>query len=158
MKFSEMQYERPELEAVKAELSVGGEVTVKDLELNEIASIWRTGEVVDGETVLYVSDKDVELDTSLTQQKLVTAYSTSGQETVWKIIEGEDVISLENTTGGVIVKALGTGKATIMATCGNVRKAVSVTVYEGKPETDVLIRRSTSLAGVALPFAYDPNR
>ena len=123
--------------SVKAELSVGGEVTVKDLELNEIASIWRTGEVVDGETVLYVSDKDVELDTSLTQQKLVTAYSTSGQETVWKIIEGEDVISLENTTGGVIVKALGTGKATIMATCGNVRKAVSVTVYEGKPETDV---------------------
>ncbi len=123
--------------SVKAEFSVSGEVTVKSLELNEIASVWRTGEVVDGETVLYVSDESIELDTSITTKKQVTAYSTSGQEIIWELGSGADVVSLENTTGGVIVKALRAGKATLVATCGNQRRVVDVTVYEGKPDTDI---------------------
>lgn len=123
--------------SVKAELSVGGEVTVENLQLNEIASVWRTGEVVDGETVLYVSDNAVELDTSLATEKQVTAYSTSGQTIAWELVEGDDVVSLENTTGGVIIKTLKAGKAVLIATCGNQKKAIDVTVHEGDPETDV---------------------
>ncbi len=123
--------------SVKAEFSVSGEVTVNNLELNEIASVWRTGEVVDGETVLYVSHDNVELDTSICTQKQVTAYSTSGQDISWKLEGSEGVVSLENTTGGVIVKALGAGKATLTATCGNQRKVINVTVYSGTPETDI---------------------
>lgn len=123
--------------SVKAELSVGGEVTVENLELNEIASVWRTGEFVDGETVLYVSDNAVELDTSLATEKQVTAYSTSGQEVVWELSEGDDVVSIENTTGGVILNTLKAGKAVLIATCGNQRRAIDVTVHEGDPETDV---------------------
>lgn len=123
--------------SVKAEFSVSGEVTVKNLELNEIASVWRTGEVVDGETVLYVSDEAIELDTSITTEKQVTAYSTSGQEIIWSLGSGNDIVSLENTTGGVIVKALKAGKATLIATCGNQKKVIDVTVYEGNPDTDI---------------------
>ncbi len=123
--------------SVKAEFSVSGEVTVNNLELNEIASVWRTGDVVDGETVLYVSHDNVELDTSICTQKQVTAYSTSGQDISWKLEGSEGVVSLENTTGGVIVKALGAGKATLTATCGNQRKVINVTVYSGTPETDI---------------------
>ncbi len=123
--------------SVKAELSVGGEVTVNNLVLNEIASVWRTGEVVDGETVLYISDSAIELDTAITTKKQVTAYSTSGQDITWEIGSGNDVISLENTTGGVIVNALKAGKATIIATCGNQRRVIDVSVYEGKPESDI---------------------
>ncbi len=123
--------------SVKAELSVGGEVTVTNLELNQMASVWRTGEVVEGETVLYVSDEAVELDTSITTEKQVTAYSTSGEEIIWTIGSGEDIISLENTTGGVIIHTLKAGKATVIATCGNQKKVVSVTVYDGSPETDI---------------------
>ena len=123
--------------SVKAELSVGGEVTLKNLELNEIASVWRTGEVVDGETVLYVSADKVELDTSITTEKLVTAYSTSAQDITWEIVSGNDVVALENTTGGVIIKALKSGKAVLTATCGNQKKTVNITVYDGKPETDI---------------------
>ena len=123
--------------SVKAELSVGGEVTVENLQLNEIASVWRTGEVVDGETVLYVSDNAVELDTSLATEKQVTAYSTSGQAIAWELAEGDDVVSLENITGGVIIKTLKAGKAVLIATCGNQKKAIDVTVHEGDPETDV---------------------
>ncbi len=123
--------------SVKAEFSVGGEVTVKNLVLNEIASVWRTGEVVDGETVLYISNESVELDTSIATEKQVTAYSTSGQEIIWSLASGEGIVSLENTTGGVIVKALSAGKATLIATCGNQRRVIDVTVYAGSPETDI---------------------
>ena len=123
--------------SVGAELSVGGEATVESLVLNEIASVWRTGEVVEGETVLYVSDNTVELDTCITGKKLVTAYSTSGEEITWEILDGKEFISLENTTGGVIINALAPGKATILVTCGNQRKIVEAVVYEGNPDTDI---------------------
>ena len=123
--------------SVKAELSVGGQVTVKNLELNEIASVWRTGEVVDGETVLYISHDTLELDTAIATQKQVTAYSTSGQDITWQVENGAGVISLEETTGGVIVKALGAGTATLIATCGNQKRSTNVTVYAGNPETDI---------------------
>ena len=123
--------------SVKAEFSVGGQVTVKNLELNEIASVWRTGEVVDGETVLYISNETLELDTAITTQKQVTAYSTSGQEIDWDIQSGAGVIAIEETTGGVVVKALSAGKATIVATCGNKKKTTDITVYAGNPETDI---------------------
>lgn len=123
--------------SVKAEFSVSGEVTVDSLELNEIASVWRTDDSVDGETVLYISDENLELDTSITTEKQVTAYSTSGAEITWKLVEGNDVVSIENTTGGVIVKELKPGKATLVATCGNQKKKITVTVYQSSPETDI---------------------
>ena len=123
--------------SVKAEISVGGEVTVKSLELNEIASVWRTGEVVDGETVLYVSDDVVELDTSIATAKQVTAYSTSGQEIAWELVSGEGIVALDKTTGGVKVNALSAGKATLTATCGNQKKYINVTVYESSPKFDI---------------------
>ena len=123
--------------STKAEFKVGGEVTVNSLELNEIGTIWRDGEAVDGETVLYISDESVALDTVITNEKLVTAYSTSGAEITWEIKDGSDKISLENTTGGVIVKALSAGKATLIVTCGNQRRLINVTVYTGAPDSDI---------------------
>ena len=123
--------------SVKAEFAVSGEVTVENLVLNEIQSVWRDGEAIDGETVLYVSDEAVELDTFMTQKKQITAYSTSRQEITWELESGNDIVSLENTTGGVVVIAHKPGRANIIVTCGNQRKAVSVTVYEGAPDTDI---------------------
>ena len=123
--------------STKAEFKVGGEVTVNNLELNEIGTIWRDGEAVDGETVLYISDEAVELDTSITKEKLVTAYSTSGAEITWEVKDGGDKISIENTTGGVIVKALAPGKATLEVICGNQRRLINVTVYTGSPDSDI---------------------
>ena len=123
--------------STKAEFKVGGEVTVNSLELNEIGTIWRDGEAAEGETVLYISDEAVALDTVITNEKLVTAYSTSGAEITWEIKDGSDKISLENTTGGVIVKALSAGKATLIVTCGNQRRLINVTVYTGAPDSDI---------------------
>ena len=133
--------------SVKASLSVGGEVTVENLTLNEIASVWRTGEVVEGETVLYISDEAVQLDTNLTTEKQVTAYSTSGTDITWELASGEGIVSLENITGGVIVKALAAGKATLIATCGNQKKEVDVTVYSGSPDSDVAFKSDGIISG-----------
>ncbi len=133
--------------SVKAELSVGGEVTVKELVFNEIASVWRTGEVVDGETVLYISNGSVELDTDITTEKLVTAYSTSGQEITWTLKSGEDVVTLETTTGGVILKALKAGKAILVAGCGNQTRVIEVTVYDANPETDIAFGADGIISG-----------
>ena len=123
--------------SVKAEIKVGGEVTVESLVLNEIASVWRDFEPVDGETVLYVSEESAELDTSITTEKLITAYSTSGEEITWEIISGSQFVSIEQTTGGVIAKALGAGQATLLVTCGNQKKVVKLTVHKGSPESDI---------------------
>ena len=123
--------------SVKAEIKVGGEVTVESLVLNEIASVWRDFEPVDGETVLYVSEESAELDTSITTEKLITAYSTSGEEITWEIISGSQFVSIEQTTGGVIAKALGAGQATLLVTCGNQKKVVKLTVHNGSPESDI---------------------
>ena len=123
--------------SVKAEIKVGGEVTVESLVLNEIASVWRDFEPVDGETVLYVSEENAELDTSITTEKLITAYSTSGEEITWEIISGSQFVSIEQTTGGVIAKALGAGQATLLVTCGNQKKIVKLTVHNGNPESDI---------------------
>ena len=123
--------------SVKAEITVGGEVTVENLVLNEIASVWRDFEPVDGETVLYVSEESAELDTSITTEKLITAYSTSGEAITWEITSGSQFVSIEETTGGVIAKALGQGQATLLVTCGNQKKVVKLTVHSGSPESDI---------------------
>ena len=133
--------------SVKAEFAVDGEVTIESLTLNEIASVWRDDEASDGETVLYISDEAVELDTCITLQKPVTAYSTSGQEIIWELQSGSEYVSLETKTGGVIVKALAPGKAILTATCGNQRKTVSITVYNGTPETDIPFNSTGIVSG-----------
>ena len=123
--------------SVKAEFSVDKEVTVENLVLNEIGSIWRDFEPVEGETVLYISDETVELDTTITNEKLVTAYSTSGEEIVWELVSGSQYVEFEKTLGGVKLKALGAGKATLTASCGNQKKVIDVNVYASSPETDI---------------------
>ena len=133
--------------SVKAEFSTDKAVTVEHLELNEISSVWRDGEGVDGETVLYISDESVELDTCITKEREITAFSTSAQEITWELASGNNVVALENKTGGVTVKALGTGKATILVTCGNQRRVIDVTVYNGTPETDIPFESSGVISG-----------
>ena len=133
--------------STKAEFKVGGEVTVNSLELNEIGTIWRDGEAAEGETVLYISDESVALDTFITNEKLITAYSTSGAEITWEIKDGGDKISIENTTGGVIVKALDPGKATLAVTCGNQRRLINITVYTGSPDSDMSFSADGIISG-----------
>lgn len=141
--------------SVGAEFSVDGEVTVESLTVNQIASVWRDEASISGETVLYVSEQEVELDTYITNQKAITAYATSGEQISWELESGSDFISLENTTGGVIVKALKAGKATLKVSCGNQQKLVGVTVYEGAPESDIPFASSGIVSGTWIAKGAD---
>ena len=133
--------------SVKAEFKTDGEIVVDNLTLNEIGTIWRTGEVVEGETVLYISDENAELDTSITKEKEITAYSTSGEKISWVLESGSEYIALTETAGGVVIKALRPGKATLTASCGNQKKLVNVTVYSGTPESDIAFDSEGIISG-----------
>lgn len=136
--------------SVKAEFAVSDTVTVESLKVNEIASVWRTFEAVEGETVLYVSEQDVKMDTVITNEKLVTAYSTAGGEISWEIVEGENIVSFENVIGGIKLKSLAPGKATIKVTCGRQEKLVEVEVLSGTPKTDIPFKADGIISGTWL--------
>ena len=133
--------------SVKAEFAVSGEVTVESLTVKEVASVWRTFEPVAGETVLYVSEQEVKMDTAITNEKLLTAYSTAGGDIAWEIVEGEYLISLEEVTGGVKVKALASGKATLKVTCGQKEKLIDINIFAGNPNSDLEFKSNGIIAG-----------
>ncbi len=136
--------------SVKAELKVSDAVTVEKLTVNEIASTWRTFDAVEGETVLYVSEQDVKMDTVITTEKLVTAYSTAGGDITWEILEGNDVVSYESVTGGIKLKALKAGTAKLKVTCGQKEKLINVEVLTGTPNTDINFTANGIVSGTWL--------
>jgi len=134
--------------SVGASFYAAGEVTVEELYVNEIASVWRDAELSEGgDTVLYISHESVELSKQLTTEKEVAVYATTDDEMVWTVEEGEDVVEVIPSTRGAIVKALGVGKATVSVVCGNAKKTVEVTVYDGQLDTDLVFTEKGVISG-----------
>lgn len=133
--------------SIGASLSVTDEVTVQSLSVNQIGTVWRDESIQTEETVLYVSQENVELSNALTNEKEVTVYATSGGEVVWTVEEGEDVVEVTPTTKGAIFKALSTGKATVSVVCGNATKTILVTVYGGTLDSDIEFASEGILSG-----------
>ena len=133
--------------SVKAEFSASETVTVDSLKINEIGTVWRTFEPVEGETVLYVSDEEVEMDTVITNEKLLTAYSTAGGDITWEIVEGQSVVSFEEVIGGIKLKALSSGNASLKVTCGQQEKTIQVKVYGGTPNSDIPFNSTGIVSG-----------
>lgn len=133
--------------SVGASLHSSGDVTVEELKVNQIASVWRDENVQTDETVLYLSQESVELSMSLTNEKEVTVYATSGGEVQWAIEAGEDVVSVTPTSRGAVIKALKAGTATVTVSCGNAQKTVSVTVYDGAMNSDVAFDGNGIISG-----------
>ena len=133
--------------SVGASFHTTGEVTVEELSVNHIASVWRDESVKTEDTMLYISQENVELSKNLTNEKEVTVYATSGGEVEWTIESGEDVVSVTPTSRGAIIKALKVGTASILVTCGNAQKTVSVSVYDGTIESDVAFDSTGIISG-----------
>ncbi|MBQ8294948.1 MAG: GH32 C-terminal domain-containing protein [Clostridia bacterium] len=133
--------------SVGASLGVSDEVTVESLTVNQISSVWRDETAETEETVLYLSQETVELSTQLTTQKEVTVYATSGGEVTWTVEEGDDVVAVEQTARGAVLTAKKAGQATVSVTCGNAKKTVAVTVYDGEMESDVLFTNEGIISG-----------
>lgn len=124
--------------ATGASLSVGGEVTVEEMTVNRIASVWRNDSVTD-ETVLYVDRTDVKLDRTLTTSCDVLAYTASGADITWEIVSGDEYITLTETAEGATIMSKGKGTAVVRATSGNASRDITVTVSDGSIETDLPI-------------------
>lgn len=124
--------------AAGASLSVGGEVTVEEMTVNRIASVWRDDSVTD-ETVLYVDRTDVKLDRSLTTSCDVLAYTASGADITWEIVSGDEYITLTTTAEGATITSRAKGTAVVRATSGNASRDITVTVSDGSIETDLPI-------------------
>ncbi|MBR1867061.1 MAG: hypothetical protein IJ800_00565 [Clostridia bacterium] len=131
--------------AIDSSLSVGGEVTAT-LSANVISSIWRSDVSAD-ESVLYISDSEIDLDLTLAKEKSVMAYSTSSVDIEWSILSGENVVRVEKTSYGATVVAKSGGVATVEAKCGNAVKQVKVSVYDGSVDSDLTFSTAGIIAG-----------
>ena len=131
--------------ATNNSLSVGGQVTAT-VEVNTVGTVWRN-DVASGESVLYVSESEVNLDLTIAKQKSVMAYSTSGTDVEWSVIDGVGVVGLEKTSYGVVMTAKSGGFAVVEAKCGNAVKQVKVTVYQGTADSDLTFGSEDVVAG-----------
>lgn len=122
--------------ATGASLSVGGDVTVNDLTVNGIGTVWRTAGEAE-ETVLYLESTDIRLDTSLTPSKEIFAYATSGGDFTWEILSGEDFITLTPTAHGAMIASKQAGNAVVRVTSGNASREIQVAVTAGQIESDL---------------------
>lgn len=102
-----------------------GDLNIIELKVNTIASTWREND----DSLLFVSDTNIELSTSLTVQKEITV--VSGGEAEYEIVSGSDVAELTENEFGFTVKALAAGNAVIRVTSGEKTKLVDVTVHSG---------------------------
>lgn len=132
--------------SVSASVVSSGEVTIENLIVNEIGSVWREkGAPI--ETVLYLSEESVELSLNLTTQKEVTVYATTDEELTWSIASGEEIVEIEPTAHGVLIKAKAVGAAQVLVTCGDKQKTVDVTVYGGNFVGDIELSDAGILSG-----------
>ena len=131
--------------AVNSSLTVGGALTAS-LDVNVISSVWR-GQPVEGESVLYMSDSQINLDLELATRKNVVAYSTSGEDVEWKVLSGAGVCEVKKTLAGATIVAKSGGVAVVEARCGNAAKEVVVRVYSGKADSDIRFSADGVVAG-----------
>ena len=130
--------------AVGAEFTADGVVTA-NITVNKIASVWNEGG--SAETILYVDAEAVELDKTLTPERAVMAYSTSGADIEWAVESGASVVTVEKTATGAKLKALGTGDAVIAVTSGNAAKRITVKVYDGDADSDLTFAQTGIVSG-----------
>lgn len=111
-------------------LTSENDITLLELKVNEIGSIWRER----GETSeFYVSETSVELSTELTTEREITVV---GKDFTYEITEG-DAAELIPTDTGFKIKAVTSGTATVEVRCGEFKRTIDVTVYSGYADSDL---------------------
>ena len=133
--------------STQAELNVSGEVTIKNLEVNEIKSVFKDEQASDKEGIVYISKDNIRLDLDLTNSENVLFYTTLNETPTWNIKSGEDVIDIVPTDKGVSVSAKTVGEAVIELVCGNVVKEINVKVETGSSVSDIEFEKEGIVSG-----------
>ena len=137
----------PSIYSTKATLEVSGDVTINNLMVNEIKSVYDRGDVPSDEGILYVNKDFVRLDLDLTKEDKILYYTTLEAVPTCEIVSGEGVVSFETSKEGIVVKALSTGEAELKITCAGKEKNVTVKVDSGRVESDILFSKDGIIGG-----------
>ena len=112
-------------------LTAESDITVLELNVNAIGSIWRD----DGSSgEFYVSESRVELGTELSTEREITVV---GDDVTYEVTSGIDVVELVPTTVGFRIKALAAGDAVVEVKSGERTRTIDVTVYSGAADSDL---------------------
>ena len=120
-----------------AELNVSGNVTITNLDVNKIKSVYYDEDLVTNEGVVYISQENVRLDLNLTNKEDILFYTTLNSKPSWEIVEGSDIVKMVETAKGIELEALANGEATIKVECGKVIKTINVKVETGQTISDI---------------------
>ncbi len=131
--------------SLNASLKVNQEASLTTLKVNNISSVWKNSQT--DESVIYLSEDELNLDMKLTTSKKIIAHDSLNKDLNWSITSGEDVISLEKTTYGAKITSLKIGVAEISVSNGNDNKIVHVNVEGGTPSTDLEFSSSSIKSG-----------
>lgn len=133
--------------SINQELNVSGEVTINELTVNKINSIYRDEKAETDEGILYLSKEEVRLDLTFTNEESVMYYSTLGDLPVWELVSGNGVVSFTENSRGIVIKGLSVGEAVIKVTNGNKAKEIIVNVESGTPESDINFTKDGVILG-----------
>lgn len=122
-------------------LTAESDITLIELKVNAIGSIWRENGA-GGE--FYVSESSVELGTELSSEREITVV---GENVTYDIASGDTVVELIPTAVGFKVKALAAGNAVIEVKCGELSRTVDVTVYSGAADSDLTFTAGGIVSG-----------
>ena len=114
--------------ARSASLSSTGNIVLKSLEVHEISSIWKTGYF---EGSLSLNKESLTLNRTFFPSYEVISYTTNNEDVYWEIVEGENVISLEETIRGARISALENGEAIVKASIEEEEKYLPISVIGG---------------------------
>ena len=132
--------------SVGASLTVGGEVMINTLKVNEMKSVWKDFSSLD-EGLLYLSSEEVNLDMTLSTSKEVMAYASNMEEVSWEIVSGNDVVKLDETISGAKFTALKAGTASIKASACGDEKIVTVNVNDSVVEVPFELNKEDIYSG-----------
>ena len=122
---------------------------INSLKLNEVKSVWR-GDIAPGEGKLYVSNTEVDLDTSFAPDKFVTAWFTGSDSLTWEEVSNDGVVTFTTSDQGINLVAVKKGTASFTVSAGNQSETINVTVHASTFVSDLSFKKEGIISGTWL--------
>ena len=119
---------------------------VNSLKLNEIKSVYR-GEIAPGEGKLYVSNTEVDLDSSFATEKFVSAWFSGNDNLTWETLSNEDIVETTTSNQGIRLNALKEGSAQFKVSAGLQSEIINVTVHASSFSSDLTFKKERIVSG-----------
>ena len=119
---------------------------INTLKLNNIKSAYMV-EPAEGEGKLYVSNTEVDLDSSFATEKFVTAWFSGKEKLNWEMVSNEEVVTAVPTDAGLHISALKEGEAEYRVSAGSQSETVRITVHASTFTSDLTFKKENIVSG-----------